>query len=155
MPVKNCLPTLFYIICGYTSEHSFTSSISSNVSLCSMTFCYSRKLPSKVPFVTEKPTKIHSLKYHSKKLFFIKCDVICEDSMWLVRDFIGTTRTVHYFCRRTKLISCFFKKQENRKIILLFFLKQQNFIVSFEVAICSFCVTHMVCNSPELAIFRL
>ena len=81
--------------------------------------------------------------------------MICEDSMWLIRNFIGTTRTVHYFCRRTKLISCFFKKQENRKIILLFFLKQQNFIVSFEVAICSFCVTHMVWNSPELAIFRL
>ena len=35
------LPTLFYIICGSTAEHSF--------SLYSMTFCSSRKLLSKVP----------------------------------------------------------------------------------------------------------
>ena len=36
MPVENCLPALFYIICGYTVEHSFTPIISSNIS--SMTF---------------------------------------------------------------------------------------------------------------------
>ena len=47
--MENCLPVLRYIICGYTAEHIFTLIISSNVSLCSMTFCYSRKLPSKVP----------------------------------------------------------------------------------------------------------
>ena len=39
---------LFYIICGYTAKQNFTPNILSNVSLCAMTFCYSRKLPSKV-----------------------------------------------------------------------------------------------------------
>ena len=34
MPVENCLPALFYIICGYTAEHSFVPIISSNVGLC-------------------------------------------------------------------------------------------------------------------------
>ena len=48
IPVENCLPVSFYIICGYTAEHSFALIISSNVSLCSMTFCYGRNLPSKV-----------------------------------------------------------------------------------------------------------
>ena len=36
-------------VCGYTTELNSVFNISSNVSLCSMTFCYSRKLPSKVP----------------------------------------------------------------------------------------------------------
>ena len=44
MPVGKCLPALFYIICGYTAERSFAPIISSNGSLCYMTFCYSRKL---------------------------------------------------------------------------------------------------------------
>ena len=48
MPVENCLPALFDIICRYTAEHSLTIIISSNVSLCSMTFCYGRRLSSKV-----------------------------------------------------------------------------------------------------------
>ena len=48
MPVGNCLPALFYIISGCTAEHSFAPIISSNVSLSAMTFCYGRKLPSKV-----------------------------------------------------------------------------------------------------------
>ena len=48
MPVGNCLPLLFYIICGYTAEQSFEPLIFSYVSLFSMTFCYGRKLPSKV-----------------------------------------------------------------------------------------------------------
>ena len=30
MPGENCLPVLFYIICGYIAEHSFTLIISSN-----------------------------------------------------------------------------------------------------------------------------
>ena len=51
IPVENCLPALFYIICGYTAEYSFAPIISSNVSLCSMTFCYDGKLPSKVSSV--------------------------------------------------------------------------------------------------------
>ena len=48
MPVENCLPALFYIICGCTAEHSFAPIISSNASLSSTTFCYGRKLSSKV-----------------------------------------------------------------------------------------------------------
>ena len=34
----NCLPALFYIICGYAGEHSFTLIISSNVNPYSITF---------------------------------------------------------------------------------------------------------------------
>ena len=44
MPVKNYLQALFYLICRYTVEHSIAPIISSNVSLCSMVFCYGRKL---------------------------------------------------------------------------------------------------------------
>ena len=51
IPVENCLPALFYIICGYTAEHSFAPIISSNVSLCSMTFWYGRNLPSKTVYI--------------------------------------------------------------------------------------------------------
>ena len=44
----HCLPVLFYIICEYITEYSFKPIISLNVSLCSMIFCYSRNLLSKV-----------------------------------------------------------------------------------------------------------
>ena len=64
----DCLTALSHIVCRYTTEHSFIPIISSSVSLCLMTFC-SRKLPSKVPSDGGKPTKIHSLKHHSKNYF--------------------------------------------------------------------------------------
>ena len=65
---NNCIPSLMffcytclwktvyqhyfvYSICEYTTEHSFTPIIWSNFSYYSMTFYYSRKLPSKVPSV--------------------------------------------------------------------------------------------------------
>ena len=67
--VEKCLPALFYIICGFTAEQSFAPIISSNVSLCSMTFCYGWKLPSKVIFARAWPSKIHSIGHHNKKLF--------------------------------------------------------------------------------------
>ena len=38
MHVENCLPALFYIICGYTAEHSFAPIILSNVSLYDFPF---------------------------------------------------------------------------------------------------------------------
>ena len=71
MPVENCLQALFYITCGYTTERNFTPVISSDVSPCSMTSCFCRKLPSKIPYVRGKPTKICSGKYRNKKLFYM------------------------------------------------------------------------------------
>ena len=45
--VKNRFPMLLYIICGSAAERSITPITSLCVSLCSMTFYLSRKLPSK------------------------------------------------------------------------------------------------------------
>ena len=57
--VENCLPALFYILINiYSSSH--------RISLCSINFCSSRKLPSNVFFDRGKPIKINFVKYHYK-----------------------------------------------------------------------------------------
>ena len=54
------------------THHSFC------VSCCSMTFCSSRKLPSKVPSGIDYPSKIHSPK-DNKKLFCMWNDAFCKN----------------------------------------------------------------------------
>ena len=62
-----------------------------------------------------KPTKIHPLKHHNKKLLCVECDIFCKDSTSFpgichLVCFIDTAHTVHNFVRTTKLISSFFEK---------------------------------------------
>ena len=45
---KKLFPRLIYIICGSSAERSFTAIILLGVSVCSVAFCYSVKLLSKV-----------------------------------------------------------------------------------------------------------
>ena len=84
MPVETCLPELFFIICGCTAENSFATIISSNVSLCSLTFCYARKL---LNFSLPKDNQLKSrLIYHNKKTGFHIVQCVLWRFNWIPRD---------------------------------------------------------------------
>ena len=83
MPVGNCLPLLFYIICGYTAEQSFKPLIFSNVSLFSMTFCYGRKLPSKVVSAEDNQP---FLKRSQQNTIFHVVQFLLWRFNWILRD---------------------------------------------------------------------
>ena len=79
----NCLPLLFYIICGYTAEQSFEPLIFSYVSLFSMTFCYGRKLPSKVVSAGDNQP---FLKRSQQNTIFHVIQFVLWRFNWILRD---------------------------------------------------------------------
>ena len=80
--VKDFLPELFYITCGYTAAHNFTPIILSYNSLWSMNFCSSRTLPTKVP--SDRGYTTQSLRHHknyscvSSTILFVKMQLYSQ-----------------------------------------------------------------------------
>ena len=129
---KTVFVALFYTTCKTTVKHSFTPALLSCVSICSMTFCSSRKLSSN--FLSDRglSSKIHSLKHHNyikPNLYVVQCVFPGFNfiPMCYVIDFIDTKHTVHSFLKKTKLIYTFFLYKLSiffKRVVLQFLLQQ-------------------------------
>ena len=88
---------IFFIICASAIEGSFTTIISSYVSICPMTLGFSRKLSSKVPSDRDLSSKTHSAKHLNKKLLCWYLQAFWEEStsfpgLFYLTDFVNVAK---------------------------------------------------------------